>query len=246
MDCRKIGTRWGNPRFPRGGSFWKMTYMIRGKIAQLPDEIREELNARLDDGGDGKVILDWLNALPEVRAALDEEFDGKPVNKQNLSEWRRGGFAEWRTRRELLEQAVKMMDCAGDIDELADDLLVDHVATVLAAQYARVMADWNGEPQPKFEAKARMLRGLCQDVVRLQRSVHQATEHRYVLEQLREKKDQREIGRAKTEVLAPIMKAIRKKSLTQVLGGTEEAATAAEFVAEIQSIALPFRLPEAD
>ena len=31
-----------------------------GKIARLPREIRDELNRRLDDGGQGKDLVEWL------------------------------------------------------------------------------------------------------------------------------------------------------------------------------------------
>ncbi|MGA2871616.1 MAG: hypothetical protein ABSF34_20950, partial [Verrucomicrobiota bacterium] len=33
---------------------------------------------------------------------------------------------------------------------------------------------WNGEPDEKFERKLRILHGMCQDIVKLRRSDHQA------------------------------------------------------------------------
>ena len=35
-----------------------------GKIARLPDDIREQLNRRLNDGEKGKKLVMWLNSLP--------------------------------------------------------------------------------------------------------------------------------------------------------------------------------------
>lgn len=50
-----------------------------GKIANLPNHIRETLNWRLNDGEEGKELVEWLNAQPEVVTKL---FDGKPISEQ--------------------------------------------------------------------------------------------------------------------------------------------------------------------
>jgi len=71
-----------------------------GKIARLPRDIREELNRRLQDGEPGKQLLDWLNALPKIKAILAAQFGGRPINKQNLSEWRWGGYLDWEAAEE--------------------------------------------------------------------------------------------------------------------------------------------------
>ena len=54
------------------------------KIAQFPRHIRDELNRRLDNGQNGKPLLDWLNSLPEVQEILRKDFEGQPVNTPNL------------------------------------------------------------------------------------------------------------------------------------------------------------------
>lgn len=66
-----------------------------GKIAHLPENIREQLNMRLYSKHPGVVILKWLNALPEVKSVLALRFGGRPVNPPNLFEWKKGGYAEW-------------------------------------------------------------------------------------------------------------------------------------------------------
>jgi len=40
-----------------------------GKIARLPNEIREELNRRLRDGLDSAAILPWVNSLTTTQSA---------------------------------------------------------------------------------------------------------------------------------------------------------------------------------
>ena len=49
-----------------------------GKIARLPESIREQLNQRLLDGVIGKEIVSWLNSLPEVNRVMTELFGGFP------------------------------------------------------------------------------------------------------------------------------------------------------------------------
>ena len=66
-----------------------------GKIARLPWRVREELNRRLLDGEPARRLAAWLNRLPEVRAVLRRDFDGRPISEQNLSEWKHGGFRDY-------------------------------------------------------------------------------------------------------------------------------------------------------
>jgi hypothetical protein len=66
-----------------------------GKIARLPDDIREQLNQRLFDGLGGTEVLAWLNELPAVKEILAAQFSGFPVNHENLSNWRHSGYERW-------------------------------------------------------------------------------------------------------------------------------------------------------
>ena len=70
--------------------------MATGKISRLPREIREQVNKKLDAGEPGNRLVNWLNELPAVRALLAGEFGGAAINEQNLSNWKQGGFREWR------------------------------------------------------------------------------------------------------------------------------------------------------
>src|SRR6266481_2497868 len=81
-----------------------------GKIARLPHSLREQLNLRLHDHQPHKTILPWLNSLPEVIAILAAEFDSRPITKQNLSEWKHGGFRDW-----LLQYHASHFLCNADI-----------------------------------------------------------------------------------------------------------------------------------
>jgi hypothetical protein len=116
-----------------------------GKIARLPREIRDELNRRLQNGEQGGPLLAWLNGLPQVRQVLAQDFDGSVISKQNLSEWRTGGFAEWQARQETLAQARELAADSNEITAVTDGKLTDHLATKLAVRYASVLANWKGE-----------------------------------------------------------------------------------------------------
>jgi hypothetical protein len=86
-----------------------------GKIARLPKATRDELGRRIENGELGKPIVDWLNGLPPVQELLEEQFGGRPVSEQNLSEWKQGGHPEW-LHREMdreEEEALKRQEKEG-------------------------------------------------------------------------------------------------------------------------------------
>src|SRR5437667_9659731 len=89
-----------------------------GRIARLPLAVRQELNRRLDEGEQGKKLVAWLNGLPAVQAIAATEFGGKAIREQNLSEWKQGGYRDWRAQQEALEVAERRREdaperCAG-------------------------------------------------------------------------------------------------------------------------------------
>jgi hypothetical protein len=168
-----------------------------GKIARLPREIRDELNRRLQDGEPGGPLLAWLNGLPQVRHVLARDFGGCAMSKQNLCEWRAGGFAEWQARQETLAQARELAADANEITTATDGRLTDHLATVLAVRYASALAGWNGEVTDEFRRKLRALRGLCQDIVELRRADHSGARLKMEQERL-----EREREKTEEEVLA--------------------------------------------
>jgi hypothetical protein len=163
-----------------------------GKIARLPREIRDELNRRLQDSEPGESLLTWLNGLPQVRDILAGNFGGRAISKQNLCEWRTGGFAEWQARQETLAQARELAAEAGEITTATDGRLTDYLATVLAARYASSLAGWNGELTDKFRHKLRAMRGLCQDIVELRRGDHSGARLKMEQERLEREREKTE------------------------------------------------------
>jgi hypothetical protein len=113
-----------------------------GKIARLPYHIRQELNRRLLDNESGDPLLDWLNARPEVQTMLSEQFDGHPITKQNLSEWRTGGFAVWELRQEIFGDALEAEEASDELDAVSNSSLADKLMTLLAGRYASFLVHW--------------------------------------------------------------------------------------------------------
>lgn len=142
-----------------------------GKIARLPLHLREQLNRRLQDGQQGKKLVAWLNALPEVRAITAEEFGGRPVREQNLSEWKQGGYRDWLALEDARHVTARLneelAECGGDVSQALSETL----ARWLAVRYAvatRRLVETEGPEQ------WRLLRELCGDVVELRRGDHSA------------------------------------------------------------------------
>jgi hypothetical protein len=142
----------------------------KGKIARLPRALRDELNRRLADNQDGGATLNWLNALPEVKAVLARDFGGEPIGKQNLYEWRQGGLIEWQTRQDLLEHARDLAADAEELDAAANGKLLDGMATALSLRYATTLASWDGTDNEAIRGQLRILRSFSQDIIALRRS----------------------------------------------------------------------------
>ena len=96
-----------------------------GKIARLPKATRDELGRRIENGELGKPIVDWLNGLPHVQELLEEQFGGRPVSEQNLSEWKQGGHREWLRQQETLSLVSQLTEQSEEVDEAADGQRVD-------------------------------------------------------------------------------------------------------------------------
>ena len=163
-----------------------------GKIARLPRQVREQLNRRLHDGELGTQLVVWLNGLPEVQAVIAREFGGRAISEQNLSEWKQGGYPEWTARQDALAEVREFVADARELAESAEGALTEHVATLLAARYAKALANWQTEPTEEARRTLRSLRGVCQDVVELRRGDLSAARLKIEQERLTRERDQTE------------------------------------------------------
>jgi len=165
-----------------------------GKIARLPRAIRSQLNRRLQDGELQTKLVEWLNALPEVQGVLASEFEGRPINEQNLSEWKAGGYREWVVLQETIELVKHMDSDASELNEASKERLTDLLAQRLAARYvvaAKVLSQSDGEG----EIDLKLLRDFCGDIVALRKGDHSA--ERLKLERERLEQDREELRKVR-------------------------------------------------
>ncbi len=142
-----------------------------GKIARLPKEIREQLNRRLENGWRGKKLVDWLNALPEIKEVLREEFHGRAISEQNLSQWREGGYADWLRHQDTQGQIRWMVERSDDVDAAeGNEPLCERVARVAVAELAEQMHRLNDVDDPK--ERWDRFREVCLELWRLRNATH--------------------------------------------------------------------------
>ena len=139
----------------------------RGKIGRLPTELREQVNRRLEAGQRGAILVAWLNGLPEVQAILVDEFDGKPIREQNLSDWRKYGFKEWRRRREATAMAAEI----GELPVAGNSPVTNQIATWGSVRYLMAVRELV-DNQADNTSKLATLREFTRDVIDLRRSEH--------------------------------------------------------------------------
>jgi len=174
-----------------------------GKIARLPHAIREQLNRRIQDAQPGENILAWLNALPEVQTILADQFNGLPLSKQNLSEWRLGGFVDWEFQSDFVSDTQDFAENATQLKQAVPGRLSEHLATVLAARCAQLLSDWDGSVTAEFTHQLRAFSSLSRTIAELRRNdLSTAKQHlaEAKIEEQRVKTEEEVIARFKTWV----------------------------------------------
>jgi len=139
----------------------------RGKIGRLPAELREQVNRRLENGEEGKSILLWLNALPEVKAVLTAEFQATPVSPANLTQWRKLGYKDWLRRREAMAMAAEI----GELPVAGNSPVVDQIATWGSVRYLMAVRE---VVQQRAEGQSHLhtIREFTRDAIALRRLEH--------------------------------------------------------------------------
>jgi hypothetical protein len=118
---------------------------LTGKIANLPYDIRTELNQRILDGKNGSEILPWLNALPAVQQVLAARFKGIPVSDQNLTNWRQDGYQRWLKERCHIDSAEKLGEYAASFTKAAGGRFAPAAAAAASAKIFEFLNAANAE-----------------------------------------------------------------------------------------------------
>ncbi len=152
-----------------------------GKIGRCPPQIRDEVNRRLLDGEPASKILPWLNSQEEVLRILDLYFGEEPVTPQNLSEWRKGGYAAWLKRRERVAELKELSAYALKLGEAAGGSVTDGSAAILGGRILEKIE------KALAEGDDETITGLVEPVVALRRADLEARKARQRDRQLDQK-----------------------------------------------------------
>ena len=152
-----------------------MTITHIGKIGRLHKCTRDQLGHRIEDGEPGKDLVQWLNDSADVQKILKEQFGGRAITEQNLSEWRQTGHPEWLRQEETHLLAASLTEQSDDLNEAAKGQeLSDRFASVLAMEMARLatlLMDKETDPEKRWQRLCQVSRELS----RLRRDDHRAT-----------------------------------------------------------------------
>jgi hypothetical protein len=165
-------------RNPKKFSHFKITTMAtrNGKLAHLPNDIREQLNLRLLEGEIGRELVAWLNALPAVQSVLSSQFNGAPISEVNLTHWRQGGYLQWLTERECFDSARALAD--GDCDLAKTGLSAERLLNVLTVRFGQLLMRWDlpleeviseADAFAQVARKARILQGISRSLLAIHR-----------------------------------------------------------------------------
>jgi hypothetical protein len=139
-----------------------------GKIANLPSNIRDELNYRLNDGEPGSELVEWLNAKPEVIKVVTERFDGHPISEQNLSQWRTHGYRQWHAYRVILDELGTTSEHTEEIAATGIDF--QKLRLSLTASYAEMLQRWIITPTDEMTYKLAVFKNITNAVATLHRT----------------------------------------------------------------------------
>jgi hypothetical protein len=193
-----------------------------GKIGRLPKCTRDELGHRIEDGEPGKELVKWLNGLSGVQSVLKEQFGGRAVTEQNLSEWKQGGHQDWLRQEETRSLVSKLTEQSDDLDEAADGMEIsDRYAGVLSVEFVALTKKLLEE---KTDTKERWqcLREVFRELTQLRRD-----DHRAVRTVIKRDRWNREVEREDEEDLER-MKQEHKKRLTDMCFASLHNQTVAE------------------
>ena len=141
-----------------------------GKIGRLSKERREELGERMEDGQTGKELAEWLNSLPEVQALLKAKFGGRPVNEQNVSNWRLSGHKDWLRLREARARVLRLVEDEEELSAVAGGhRLGDCLAAILAVELDGLGRALLGDEEADLEKRWERFCEVHRQVSRLRR-----------------------------------------------------------------------------
>lgn len=161
----------------------------KGKIARLPRHIRDDLNRRIDDGEPGTALVQWLNAQADVQHVLERDFNNRPINEQNLTDWKQGGYLDW---QELQESRAWVRIVSDEADQVAEDSglmpLSDRISSMAALAVGKLIRGLAAGAESDDAKRADLLRVL-KELARLRRDDIEAARSRGWFEMAERKRE---------------------------------------------------------
>jgi len=96
----------------------------RSQIARLPKEVREHINQMLDDGSTNLQVMAWLA----------ENGHGN-FNDMVISRWRNGGYQDWLTAQERLDDRQYKVELAQQQGTAGDPVFHDAGVNIIAQEF---------------------------------------------------------------------------------------------------------------
>lgn len=162
----------------------------KGKIARLPDAIREMINERIRDGIPFEVIAGEINARPEVTEALQPHFKNPTIMVGNLSEWKLGGFQEWQAEKTKAKAAQtpteRILGATQNFIDVAQGRLSDRIALLFASHMVAEIKSL--EQATGTEEKARLWRELRMSLAAMKRYEFFSLRHKQELQKMEKQK----------------------------------------------------------
>ena len=217
-----------------------MSITRSGKIRRLPKCTRDELGHRIEDGEPGKELVKWLNGLSGVQRVLKEQFGGRAITEQNLSEWKQGGHQEWLRHQQACEKLNWMVERADDLENEADGLEIsDRLASILAAELAshaeQILKDAT-DPKERW----RLMQEFLRELRHLRHEDHngqrnQLQRQRWELEVERQDAEdlEREEKERKSRLISLCFSQMRNQAVAELFSGGEYGKKMAEILHRI-------------
>lgn len=202
---------------------------------------RDELGHRLEDGEPGKELVKWLNGDSHVQEMLKEQFGGRAITEQNLSEWKQGGHQAWLRQEEARLFVSHLTERHSDLDDAAAGKEIsDRFASILAVEITRLamtLLEKETDPDKRWQRLCEVHRELSQ----LRRDDHRAVRtmikrERWKRETEREEDEehQRVQKAGKDRLTAMCFAPLHKQNMAALFGGGEYGEKRAEILHRIK------------
>ena len=110
--------------------------------------------------------------MEEVQAILKADFQGKPINEQNMTAWKQGGYQDWAQKEDVAELAKELRDRPEGILKALDGVEAsDCVATLLSVQLAEISRAFF-DKNLSIEERWNRFRKVHEQVSRMRRDDH--------------------------------------------------------------------------